>query len=99
MGLLLKSTATVALPRILGFRVSDGLPLHVAGRIETAARQWPDVIDHVPRPSFRIAALHHELMLGGFAAGDPTVAIASDAGICRRCCGLRLGGLRGLRRG
>lgn len=59
--------AAPPLPLVFGFAFRNSLPLHIARRIRTAARERDDMIHHVTRPA--IGMTRHALKLLFFCLG------------------------------
>src|SRR5439155_19976695 len=55
---------------VLRLRPPRRMPLHVAGRVGTAAGERHDVIDHVAGPAVRMTAPPHEIVLRRLTAMD-----------------------------
>ena len=67
---------------VLRLRRGDGLPLHVARHIGTAAGERLDVIDHVARTTMWIPGLPRERMSSRFAPLDsPAIVLACFASL------------------
>src|SRR6516164_7704893 len=92
-GTTCSSTPSTLRP-ILRLGLRNRLPLHVAGRIRTAAGERHDVIDDVARTAVWIPGLHLELMLRGCAPLDPSVRGSRCGGRTAgaRCLRVRAGG-------
>lgn len=74
--------ATLTLGAIFGLCGDFGLPLQVADRITSAARQRPHMIDDKTGPAMRITCLLLELARDGTRAWDAMAVLVRFPAIC-----------------
>src|SRR5437773_6222175 len=72
-----RTTTPPPLDPILCLPLPRRLPLHVAGRVGTAAGERHDVIDHVTGPAVRMTGLPHEIVFRRLTAVNARVRTSS----------------------